>query len=76
MDGNPLSIPAITLQAGTFIAFGSTVKLIIQDLGGEGRLTSGDVFRIYGMNGTHTWKFSLIWASDGSQISASQWSTP
>jgi hypothetical protein len=76
MDGVPLAATAITLQAGTIIAFGSTVKLIIRDLGGEGRLTTGDLFRIYGMTGTHAWRFSLIWASDGSQISASQWNSP
>lgn len=76
MDGVPLSTIAVTLQTGTIIAFGPTVKLIIKDIGGEGKLTSGDIFRIYGMNGAHAWRFSLIWASDGSQISAIQWNTP
>ncbi len=76
-DGAPLSATAQTLYANQIITFGSsTVRLIVRDLAGEGKLTGGDMFSIYGMGESHNWKFSLIWAADGSEIQSASWQTP
>ena len=75
MDSNPLVAQAQTLATGTIISFGATVKVIVHDLAGEGKLTSGDTIFVYGMTSSHQWKFSLIWASHGGQIQTASWST-
>ncbi len=76
-DGSPLVGIAQTIRSNQIMTFGSsTVELIVHDLAGEGRLTGGDTFLVYGMTETHNWKLSLIWSADGSEIGARSWATP
>ena len=75
MDGIPLVATAQSLVANTNIKFG-TVTLIVRDLAGEGKLTAGDSFLVYGMTTDHDWKFSLIWSADANEIASKSWSTP
>ncbi len=74
-DNTPLATTAMPLSANSIISFGtSTVKLIMRDLGGEGKLTTGDPVEVYGMTSPGNWRFSLLW-SDGSEIQSASWST-
>ena len=75
-DGSTLVTTAVTLASNTVLSFGSTVKVIIRDLAGEGKLTQGDSIFVYSMGGvgfTGTFRFSLIWGNDGSEIQSASW---
>ena len=75
-DSSTLATTAQTLAAGSIVSFGSsTVKLKVTDIGGEGKLTNGDIFLVYGMTTGHAMRLSLIWASDGSEVQQSNWQT-
>ncbi len=71
MDGAPLTV-AQTLSPDAIMSFG-TVKLIVRDLGGEGRFSGGDSFLVYGMGAGHSWKLSLIWGDDASELQSQSW---
>ena len=72
MDDAPLTT-AQKLQQNTIIPSGGTVRLIVRDLGGEGYLSIGDRFLVYGMGPGHSWTFSLIWGNDNSEIQDQSW---
>ena len=75
-DGSPLVATAQAMAANSKIVFGTTVTLIVRDLAGEGKLTGGDTFLVYGMGEPGSWKFSLIWSADGGELQSASWSTP
>jgi len=75
MDKAPLTSIAQPLVQDSIISFGSTVKVIVRDLGGEGRLTIGDSFLVYGMMAGHSWQMSLLWSSDAGQVQSQSWAT-
>jgi flagellin-like protein len=74
-DGSTLVATAQALVAGSTLSFGATVKLKVSDLGGEGKLTAGDIFLASGMSSGHLYKMSLIWGADGSEVQSAQWQT-
>lgn len=75
MNWTPLG-SLTTIVANATLSFGTEVKVMVTDTDGNGKLTAGDRFFIYGMSEPRIWRFSLIWAADGSEIEAASWSTP
>ena len=76
MDGVSLTATPVTISAGAIIQFGTSVRLIVTDFAGEGKLTAWDEFLVYGMSGVHSWSFHLLWAADGTLIQTTGWTTP
>ena len=75
MDGISLGT-AQYLVEGSNIPLGGTVFFRAMDLGGEGNLSAGDTFSVYGMGESHGWVFHLIWTPDGSDVQTTMWNTP
>jgi flagellin-like protein len=75
MDNAPLTTTAQLLLPNTIISFGSTVKVLVRDLGGEGKMSVGDSFLVYGMTAGHGWRLALLWASDSGEVQHQSWST-
>ncbi len=75
MNGTPLGALR-TIVANTTISFGTDAKLIVTDTDGNGKLTLGDRFLVYGMSEPRIWRFFLIWAVDTSELQEISWSTP
>ena len=61
-----------TLAAFSILSFGSGVTLAVGDIDVNGKLTSGDLFLVYGMDQGHSWTFRLLW-NDGSLIQSAKW---
>lgn len=74
MDGNVVG--SQTPSPGVIVTFGGAAKVIAIDRGTSGRLDTGDIFRVYGLGGAHTWRFALAWASDDYTIQTVTWTTP
>ena len=70
-DGTALG-PVQTLAPNATISFTLNVTLIVTDEEGDGKLTAGDEFTVYGLTGMHSWRFALLW-SDGSEICSQTW---
>jgi flagellin-like protein len=75
MDNAPITAIAQPLLPNTIISYGSTVKVLVRDLGGEGKMSAGDSFLVYGMTAGHGWRLSLLWASDSGEVQHMSWST-
>jgi len=65
---------AQTLAGNRILSLGGSVYLIVQDAEADGKLTVGDAVMVYGMTGSHSWAFKLLW-NDGSEITAKTWMT-
>ncbi len=65
--------PYRTLSANTIIPLGPSEKLIVTD-DGNGMLSIGDGFLVYGMEEFHDWQFTLI--KPGYTAQYASWSTP
>lgn len=75
-DHQSLGAHPLTLSAGRLIRFSSNVTLSFTDVEGNGRLTSGDEFFVFGMMGVHEWNFQLIYRPWGSLEGSVFWITP
>jgi len=64
-DEEPLGAPRI-LEAGRDLAFGNVTFRYV-DLGGEGKLSAGDSFRLSGASLGIAYQISLLW-KDGSEV--------
>jgi hypothetical protein len=73
-DFSPLLPDYQSLRFNTPFSFGLTVKAIVHDEDSDGRLSTGDSFFVYGMSGSHDWRFELVDDSTIMQIAA--WDTP
>jgi hypothetical protein len=74
MDGNLAG--SHTPSPGVIVTFGGAAEVIVIDRGTSGRLDTGDIFRVFGLGGAHTWRFAIVWASDGTTVQTATWATP
>ena len=76
--GNVQAIAAFVLDTSAHTGTGaySTLSFRYTDLGSEGRLNSGDTFTLSGVTASGlTFKASLLWGADNSEIQAQVWNT-
>jgi hypothetical protein len=76
--GTAIAMPTISGGFANVVINGTTYRIYWTDIGGEGTLSPGDIFRITG-NGVRLpvateFVFYLLW-SDGSSIRSASWST-
>ena len=74
MDDHALTPDNQSLRFDRAIGFGLTVKVIVRDEDGDDRLNSGDSFSIFGLSGSHSWRFYLYW--DDGIVTGVAWYTP
>jgi len=75
MDNVPVTVDSQPLVPNTAISFGTAVKVFVRDIGGEGSLTVGDMFLVYGMSAGHTWQLSLLWSNGSGEVQSQSWAT-
>ncbi len=63
------AIEPTVLVAGQDIA-GGGLTLRFTDVGGEGKVTAGDAFRLSGTSSGVTYEIDLLWAADGTVVSS------
>jgi len=74
-DGNTLTAYPLNLTAGYAMAYGAIVRVLFGDLGGDGVLTVGDSFLVYGMLEPHAWSLALLWWHDSTILAWANWTT-
>ena len=63
------------LQADALLSLGLASMLIVRDLDGNGNLTVGDIFSVYGLEGSYSWNLTLWWSPQDIIISSARWDT-
>ncbi|HKZ48728.1 MAG TPA: archaellin/type IV pilin N-terminal domain-containing protein [Thermoplasmata archaeon] len=71
VDGDPVGTPQV-IVAGSDLAFGN-LTFRYTDLGGEGRMTGGDSFRLSGTSAGFVYVVSFLW-QDGSEVAHQEFS--
>jgi len=74
MDGVPRTATGLHLSANVIMSF-DVARAVVNDSDGDGKLSGGDGFMVYGMSSGRTWAFYLIWDADSDKVRPHSWST-